>query len=228
MRKLFAVLVGLVLTVALAVGASAAQVEAVGSGAVRVTPDCATLSVGVSRMDADVQTAQGAVNESIEAVRQALVKQGVAREDIAVESIFIFTNYDYSQVPERLIGYNVSHQLSITVRDLDNLGAVIDAALGAGANQLNGVSFTVTDDSAAYATALQRAVASAEAHAKVIAEAAGLTLGGVASLTESSFESWIPTARAMAADGGMGSAPTTVDVGDLVVSARVTAVFDAE
>ncbi|MEA4899284.1 MAG: SIMPL domain-containing protein [Eubacteriales bacterium] len=226
MKKLAVMVLAAVLALALPATALAAQVTAVGAGQVRVTPDVATLNVGVSETNADVTKAQRSVNRRIEAVRKALVGKGVAREDIAVSSLYLYSNYDYSEGVEKITGYNVSHQLAITVRELDRLGALIDAALGAGANQLSGVSFELKDNAAAYARALALATENATQHAQSMAEAAGLTLGALTELTESP-NGYAPLYAEGERDGA-SPAGTSVDVGDLVISTSVTAVYEAK
>ena len=227
MKKLTTIMMAMVLVLALATGAAAATIQTVGSAEVRVTPDTAVLSMGVSQVSSDVQQAQSEVNERIEAVRQALVDEGVSREDIASESIYMYTNYDYSEGIERIIGYNVSQQLSITVRDPDKVGVLIDATLSAGANQLNGVSFAHQDNSQAYQRALKLAVENAAQHAEAMADAAGLTLGDLTGLTESSnsYEAPFVMRSSVMEDAAAG---TSVDIGSLFVQATVTATYDAK
>lgn len=210
-----------------AVGAAAADIVASGTGEVVVEPDSATLNLGVSETGKDMQVAQQSVNSRIEAVRQALVGAGVERGDIAVSDIYLYTNYDYSKGSEQVTGYSMSHTLVITVRDLNKLGEYIDVALGAGANQLNGVSFLLSNSTDAYLEALALATKDARAHAEALAAAAGLTLGKLDKLEESSGGWGAP--YALQADSAYGKgAGTTVDVSSLTISATVMCEFDAE
>lgn len=225
MKKFVSMMMALVLVLGLAAGAAASGVQATASAQVRIAPDRALLSLGVSERDLDVQAAQRSVNERIESVRQALYAEGIEPKDISVDSIYMYTNYDYSEGEEKINGYNVSHQIAVTVRELDKLGTLIDAALAAGANQLNGVSFDLDNNADAYAEALALAVQGAMEHAKVMADAAGIRLGELESITEGA-ESWSAYATKTSNAAYDEAAGTSVDVGGMTVSATATVVYD--
>ena len=149
----------------------AATITATGSGVVMVESDVATISLGVSEQSADVITAQNTVNQKI-AIRAALIDAGVDNVDINTDSLYIYANYDYSDGAQTVVGYNASNSLSVRTTEIDKVGALIDAAFAAGANQLNGVDFSKQDSSEAQAQALTIATQNAMSKAKTIADAA--------------------------------------------------------
>ncbi len=120
------------------------------------------------------------------AVIASLKKLGIADKDIQTTTLSLQPLYDYSSNtnPPRLTGYQLSNAIAVTVRDLDKLGDAIDGALAAGATSLDGVSFRVADQAAAEGQARQAAIDEAKAKAKTLADAAGISISGVASISE--------------------------------------------
>ncbi len=140
-----------------------AQITVTGTGAVAYKPDTAMITLGVSEVAQGAVDAQSIVNGKIDAVKKALSEMGVAEKDIAVGDLSLWGTYDYSGEMQKLTGYMASHSLTITTTDMDAVGPLIDAALSAGANQLNGVNFSVKNNSAAYDGALALAAEKARA-----------------------------------------------------------------
>ena len=113
---------------------------------------------------------------------------------------------------------------------MSKVGPLIDASLSAGANQLQGVTFSVKNNDSAYDQALKLAVEKAREKADVMAAAAGLKLGAIKTLTEGTDYGYSPyvNAKYAEADMGEGAVPTQVDTGMVTVSATVTVVFGLE
>ncbi len=211
--------------------AEGAQVTASGTGVVTLKPDTATITMGVSETAKGAVQAQSTVNKKIDAIKKALIKAGAKDADISVSDLSVWGNYDYSDGQEqKLTGYTASHTLNITVSDMDLVGPMIDAALDAGANQLQGVSFSVKNNDEAYNQALKLAVEKAREKADVLAVAAGVKLGAIQSIDESASNDYTPyvTAKYASADAAEGSAPTQVDTGMVTISATVTVVYGLE
>ncbi len=129
---------------------------------------------------------------------------------------------------QKLTGYSACPHAQHHHRGHGRRRPLIDAALGAGANQLQGVSFTAENNDAAYDQALKLAFEKAREKAEVLAAAAGMKLGALESLAEGSVDSYGPYINAKYAveDGAGQGAPTQVDTGLVTVSATVTAVFE--
>ncbi|MDO4866792.1 MAG: SIMPL domain-containing protein [Clostridia bacterium] len=201
--------------------AQAATLTVQGTGTVTVEPDRATINIGVQEVSRTVGAAMSGVNEKLDSVVSALVERGIDEADIATSTVEIYANYDYD-VDQRLLGYTASNTVTVLVTDVDSAGAIIDAAVVAGANCLNGVEFFAADTSEARKQALALAVESAREKAEALAEAAGLPLGGILEIREgdSGWES--PMLYAKAEDAGAG---TQLYAGRQQVTASVTVVY---
>jgi uncharacterized protein YggE len=207
------------------------EVTVNGTGIVTMKPDTATIVLGVSETAKGAVQAQSTVNKKIEAIKKALIKAGVKEADIAIGDLSVWGNYDYSDgQDQKLVGYTASHTLSITASDMDKVGPLIDASLTAGANQLQGVTFSVKNNDDAYDKALKLAVEKAREKAEVMAAAAGLKLGAIMTLTEGTDYGYGPIVNAKYAEADMsaGAAPTQIDTGMVTISATVTVVFGLE
>ena len=204
-----------------------------GTGETQISADTAVISLGVSARDQDVLKAQQKVNETIAAIRKALTEKGVKEENINTEYINIYAMYDYSSDQEQIAAYNASSTLAIRVTDMDSTGTLIDVAFEAGANTLNGISFSASDTEEARAASLKKAVADARAKAEILAEAAGLSITGIETVSEGGVYSYDNTvgnfrAKGMSAMETEEDAGTVVQAAKLIVSATVTITFEAK
>ena len=161
-------------------------ITAHGHGEVKVKPDIALITIAVNTQSQD-QAQAGAQNAmQTTAVLKALREAGIAEKDIQTQSYTVQPQYDYDAKPPALTGYQVQNSIQATVRDLTKVGLVIDKTTAAGASQINGVSFDLSDRSKAESDALALAVAGARRKASVMADAAGVDLGRLLTLTEGS------------------------------------------
>lgn len=164
-------------------GTNIRSVSVNGSGAVSLSPDMATINIGVSTQDADAQRALDKNNAQAEAIRETLAEFGVAEDDIKTTNFSIWPRQDYDRDGEVTdIYYVVSNTVLVTVRDLEQLGDILDAVVGSGANQVNGINFDVADRESAYQVALEAAMDNAYARASALAGAADVSLGEVQSI----------------------------------------------
>lgn len=230
MKRIFAILLALVLMLGCTALADV-TLNVSGTGTVYMEADLVTASVGVSMQGEDLETLQQDANATIVAICEALQAAGMDAKDIATNYLYISPRYDYSGVTEQIIGYSVNNSLSIRTNKLDMIGTYIDAAFAAGANNLDSINFTVSDDSAARMQALELAVQDARAKAETIAKASGKTLKGMISISEGMEEDYywnnstggVVYARAEATDAAMG---TTVRAAQVQVTARVQVTYD--
>ena len=155
-----------------------------GSSNISLAADTATLRIGVSTVRDTVAEAQSENNEIMQRVIAAILGQNVAQEDVVTSDFSVYTERDYSDASAP-VRYHVDNTLYVTVRALDTVGDVIDAATAAGANQMYGLTFSSSGETAAYGKALRRAYEDAAAKAALLAEAAGQTLGEVVSIKAS-------------------------------------------
>ena len=170
-----------------------------GEGTVTLVPDMATVVLGVDARSSSAKSAQAAASTAMNGVVAAVRKHGIAAADMATLSVSLGPVYDYSGNSPRLTGYQASQSLQVKVRNLGDTGSLIDDAVAAGATQVQGVSLSVADPSAATAQARAAAVADAKAKADALAKAAGVTLGSPLSITETSSPGPIPLPYAAAA-----------------------------
>ena len=233
MKKMFAMLLCLAI---LALGTGAALAEGTkltvsGSGTVLVESDLAVVTVGVREASTDVLVAQSTVNEKIAAIKQSLLDAGAKESEINTDSINIYANYDYSDNTEVIVGYTANNTLSVRTTDIDNVGALIDAAFAAGANTLDNVQFTVQDDSVAREQALTKAVEDARRKAEVLAAAAGLQIASIESIAESgvyTYDSMRNYAMMDEATTESGGAGTLVQAALVSVDASVSMEFELQ
>ena len=197
-----------------------------GTGHIVLSPDIADLRLGVSSTAKTVKEARSLAAASMTAVLASLKKLGIADKDIQTTTLSLQPTYDYSTgtTPPRLTGYQLSNAVAVTVRNLDNVGDAIDAALAAGATTLDGVSFRVADQAAAEAQARQAAMTEAKAKAKSLADAAGISIAGVVSISETSAPVPYPIYYGSAATGAKDVA-TPVQPGSTEVTVTVTVVY---
>ena len=177
-NRIFAALVALLMLVAGFAALAEGTIAVQGVGSVKVNSDRAGISLGVREVDTEVLAAQTKVNEKIDAIVAALKAMGVTDDAISTNGIGIYPNYNYD-AGEQIVDYTAYNTLYVTVTDMDNIGAYIDAAFAAGANSLDYVDFSAAETDEAAEQALRLAVESAKAKAQVIADAAGVKLGDI-------------------------------------------------
>ena len=233
MKKLFALFTVLILMLTAAAVSAETKITVSGPGEVRVSADTAVISLGVSARDKDVLQAQQRVNETISAIRKAMTGEGIKEENINTEYINIYAIYDYKNDQEQLAAYEASSTLAIRVTDMESVGSLIDAAFASGANTLNGISFSASDTTDAKSEALQKATEDAQNKAGILAEAAGVKITGIESISEGSLYSYENSignsfAKGREVEAATADAGTVVQAAKLVVSATVSITFTAE
>ena len=165
-------------------GEPAPQISVVGVGQVYVTPDIAHINVGVRSTADTVAEALEQNNTQANAIKETLMAQGVDEKDIQTSSFNVYpqSDYDFQGVITRTY-FAVENNVLVTVRELEDLGAILDAVAASGANNIYGVTFDVQDKSEAQSTTRELAVASARQQAEELAQAAGLQLGEIISIS---------------------------------------------
>ena len=235
MKKLIAIFVALVMVLFSVAALAETKITVNGTGEVRVSADTAIISLGVNARDKDVLKAQQRVNETIAAIRTALIEQGVKEENINTDFINIYPLYDYSNDHEQLAAYNASSTLAIKVTDMESVGTLIDVCFAAGANTLNGISFSASDTEEAKTEAMKKAVTDAKKKAEILAEASGLKIIGIEIISEGgvySYQNNVGNVYAKGVDDiveeAEADAGTVVQSAKLIVSASVSITFEAE
>ena len=198
-----------------------------GQGEVSLAPDMARITIGVLEEAEEAESALAAMTASMAAVLEKLRAAGLPESDIQTGSFSLNPRYRRSDSigpgEARIDGFVASSTVHVEVTDLDLLGPVIDAAVADGANTLGGIGFDVRDRSDALDEARRLAVADAAARAALYAEAAGVILGDVLSVSEAGAAPFDPMPRMAMAESADAIAP-----GELTISARVTLVYGIE
>ncbi len=228
MKKLVSLLVVIgMLALSAAAFAEGTTLNVSGEGVVFLESDMAIITLGVRETNTDVLVAQTTVNEKIASVRKALLEAGMAESDFNTDNISIYANYDYSDTVEKIASYTAYNSLSIRTTDMENVGALIDAAFQAGANTLDQVQFTVQDDTQAREQALTGAIEDAMRKAEVMASAAGMAVDSIETITEGYNYSYDSGRNVMyAATDSEAAAGTMIQAALVSVSATVTMEFE--
>lgn len=232
MKKCLALIVAIALMLLCSAALADTEITVSGTGEVRISADTAVISLGVNARDKDALKAQQKANGTIAAIRAALQAEGVEEKEITTDFMNLYAIYDYQNDGEQVSAYNASSTLAIRVTDMERVGTLIDVSFGAGANTLNGITFSASDPGEAKTEAMKAAVADAQRKAEILAEAAGLQITGMESIAEGSvysYENSVGNVYARAA--GMDAeedAGTVVQAAKLLVSATVTITFEAK
>ena len=205
--------------------APGATITVSGNATVTLKADYAQVTVGVSTKAPTVEEASQKNTAAIHAVIAALTEAGVLEEDIATSNYSVNAEYDYSSMGgQRLTGYNVSNQLNVTIRDMEHIGATLDKATAAGANTIYNIQFLSTKADAAMDEATAYAVQDAMRRAQLLADAAGLQLGSIVSITDTvTGYGGMPRTYKSTMDSAAGN---SILPDDASVSASVTIVFE--
>lgn len=164
-----------------------ATISVTGEGRVEAAPDMATVSLGVTTEGDTAAAALGANSEAVASVIARLKAAGIEDRDVQTSGLSLGPHYDYggsSGGEPKITGYLAANMVTVRVREIASVGAVLDGVVAEGANTLNGLSFGLQDSEAALDEARRLAVADATRKAQLYAEAAGVTLGRIQTIAE--------------------------------------------
>ena len=209
-----------------------------GVGTVVTKPDIANLSLGVEAKSATVSKARNQAAVAMNAIVEFLIAKGVAERDIRTQSFNISPQYTYQEKVDSygnrtnqrvLTGYQVVNTASVKVRNLDKVGALLDGAVKAGGDlaRVNGIRFSVDDPDPLKVQARQLAVQRAVQKAEELTNSAGVSLGRLIYISESSNTPIYSTVEATRADfaSAPSFAPTRINAGESEIQVTVQAVF---
>ena len=223
-KLLLAVMAAVLLWSPQAMAAEDAPVLAVeGRGSASVASDQAVLTVGVVSTGSSASQAQAVNAQKIIAITQALKELGVAGSDIKTQSYNFYPNYRNNQRGSgEISNYTAAHALQVNVRNISKLGKIIDTALHSGANEVNSLRFTVSDQSAVQREALQNAIADARKKADIIAGGLGRYIVGIKNVSESTGYIEARTYNANLLAGAKAAAvDTNIEPGNISLDANV-------
>jgi uncharacterized protein len=220
-RILFALLVSLLTAGSLPALAVEHLVTVNGEASVAVAPDLVMIRIGVSTQGKNAREASEANAKEMTKVLAAIEQSGIAKKDIQTSRLSLQPQYDASKPgAARLTGFRVTNQVTIKIRNIDTLPSILDHAISAGANEMSGIEFAVSQRSQLLDQARGAAIADAHRKAELYAKAAGAKLGRVIAITEDGASPPQPVFKALRA-GGVPVAP-----GEQMLRASVTVSYE--
>jgi hypothetical protein len=199
---------------------------------VRVEPDIAYITLGVQSQAKTAESAQAANMEKMTALYQSLEKMGIDKKDYYTSQYNVSPVYSYTDNTPRVTGYTTVNTIEVTVRDLDQIGALLDDAAKAGMNQAYSLQFDLENPDAAGLDALKVAMTNADAKAKLMAETTGVQIERVLSVKDSAISTSSPYdnyryAAPMAEAAAMGTASSVpVSSGTLEVTVQASITYE--
>ncbi len=198
------------------------------SGSIDVEPDAAHITSGVLTTARTARAALDQNNDTMANVIDGLKSAGIRAKDIQTSSINVQPRYQHNrdgQAP-RVIGYQVTNQVNVFVRELDNLGEILDRLVSLGANQMHGLNFVVTDADQFKDDARVKAIENARRRADIYARAAGTEVGKVLQIIEGVVHAG-PVPR-MAGRAAMAAEAVPIERGTQSLEVQVTATWALE
>ncbi len=201
-----------------------------GAGTVSTKPDLATILSGVVTTAPTAGDALKANSTAMESIMATIKNHGIADKDIQTSNFNVYPQYERDQRgamdTNKIVGYQVSNNLSIRVRDLEQLGALLDALVQSGSNEVSGIQFSIDEPEGLLDQARRSAIRNARERAELYAEAAGVKVGKVLSISEQAVDIPRPQhmermAFAMAADSSV-----PVAVGEQELRATINVLFE--
>lgn len=221
------------------------QISVSGEGKVAAKPDVALLSATISTEKPALKDAQKENTDASQKVVNFLKSSGIAEKDIRTAYYNITPQYRYNDCPKiqmeiyppvpcrsldkpKIIGYQVTNTYEIKVRDLGKAGDILEGVVGAGANEINSLSFRIDDEDTLQADARKQAIDDAAAKAEVLARQLGVRLGRIVSFSEGGGVPPIFYERAFSAakTDSIEAAPVPVEAGEQEVVVNVTIVYE--
>ena len=209
------------------------QLSLSGHGEVKATPDMAIVELGTLSQAATAKAALEANTTKMTTLIAMLKTAGIEDKDIQTSNFSVNPRYESSSNSNgnpKIAGYDVSNSVSVIVHKLSDLGGILDKAVGAGSNQINGITLTVADPQAAMDEARKSAVKDALRKASILTDAAGVKLGPLENMSESGNQipMQMPRGRVMMDMAAKASAPVPVAEGQVAISADVNMVWEMQ
>ncbi|MEQ8675024.1 MAG: SIMPL domain-containing protein [Aggregatilineales bacterium] len=242
--------VGMVVILALGGGIVSAQddgadypvntITVTGTGIATSAPNMATMEVGVEFINSDISAAFSQTNETLQMVIDAVVEQGIAREDIRTTGLSIYSRESFGGMPvdpassgmaegmsQPLREYSVSNRVRIVIRDLSTIEDVITAAVASGANNIYGPEFGFSDRTDLETSARENAMSNAQDRAAELAALAGVSVGDIVVINETGggFSPFDTSNLAMSDQAMGGGNSAVIEPGQLSVTVQVNVTF---
>ena len=208
------------------------EVTVSASGTVRLVPDRAAVSFGVTTQAPTAEEALNKNSEAVDKVMEVLTGRGVEEKSIRTTNYSMYPQYDWSDGGEqRLTGYAVYTAMTVQDQDIEDLGTLLSACVAAGINNVDSVSFLCSGYDEAYRQALSQAVADSRTKAEALAAAAGKTLGDAVSVTEgwqdtsARYGRTVNATAAFAKEEALDAGGASLQPGETEITANVTVTY---
>jgi len=197
------------------------SITVTGEAMVSVAPDNANIRLGVTSQGKNAREASEANAKLMTSVLAAIREAGVADRDVQTSRLSLQPQYEQGKAgPARLLGFQVTNQVTIRIREIDKFPGILDRAIAAGANEMSGIEFVVSEQSKLLDQARDDAVTDARRKAELYAKAAGVKLGAVTSITEEGSSPPRPVVQAMRASA------VPVAPGEQLLRAAISVTFE--
>ncbi|HBE76456.1 MAG TPA: hypothetical protein DDW65_01545 [Firmicutes bacterium] len=233
MKKCLTGLVLLIMMITFSVSSYAAasgEIVVNGTGVVTVAPDIAYVSLGVSLIAPTAQDAQTKNALVMSQIMADLINDGLNKKDLQTSNFSLYPEYKYNKdsEPGQIIGYRVTNQVTVTVREISKVGAVIDLAIKAGATNINSVIFSVSATEEWRNKVIEAAVTEARAKADIMAKAAKVTIKRVLAINESSINVQPVQMDAMFKSASLRNVAvsTPIEAGDVKITVDIQMKFE--
>lgn len=207
-------------------------ISVTGEGKTSAAPDRADIALGVVTDGKTASEALRANSERMTTIIGNLKKAGIPEKDIQTSNFSINPTYepyrDGNPRPPKIVGYQVSNQVSVVFRDMTKLGQMLDAVVEVGANSIGGLSFSLDAPRPALDEARKKAVADAKARAELLTEAAGVKIVRVLNISESSYAQPYPKAMMMARAAESFADAAPIEGGEVEYQAQVSITYEIE
>lgn len=198
-----------------------------GEGRVKVEPDMAEVKIGVVTENEQLSLAQNENAQKISTLIQSLRATGIEKRDIQTDDYYIFPEYDYQNGKQVFRGYRVTHQLSVTINEIQKVGEVIDLAVSKGANRVSNVKFDVHNRNQYEHEALRRSVFDAQRKALLLCQTLQVRLQPVPIkvLEGSNYQQVEERPMSLGKTAVLSSSSTPVAAGQTEITANIRAQF---
>jgi hypothetical protein len=204
--------------------ASPATISVTGSATVKGTPDTVSFQIGMETVNVNAVTALSMNNQRVKALEAALMKNGVTKKEMQTSGLDVSANTNNVGT---VTGFTVDDDLNVTMHDLNKAGSAIEAAAQAGGNgvELNGITFSISNDSKLLATARANAMRNAHTEASNIASAGATTLTGIVKVTDQENQSSVLPSPVNFSTATAGVTSVPIQAGSESLSVQVSVVY---
>jgi len=204
------------------------ELAVVGEGKVEATPDTAYVDAGITvNNETTVEQAQSIINKANNDIIAAMKKLGIDKNDVKTSNYSIYPNYDYTGNANKISGYNGNVTITIKTKKIDLVSSIIEQATKMGANQIQGVRFTLDQPENFREQARDAAIKNARAQAEKLAKSLKINLGKVVNIVESTPDVIQPLYKSAAMGlGGGDSSAAAIEPGSQTITSTVTLYFE--